>query len=77
VSKIAIPPPSAATDGPRLEDRQREAGHDIVITDRPTGVQMAFDNIDRALRGELPESVINQEVIPAWRRRLAMLFPQP
>ncbi len=42
----------------------------------PTGVQMAFDNIDRALRGELPESVINQEVIPAWRRRLAMLFPQ-
>jgi len=43
----------------------------------PTGVQMAFDNIDRALRGELPESVINQEVIPAWRRRLAMLFPQP
>jgi phosphoglycerate dehydrogenase-like enzyme len=43
----------------------------------PTGVQMAFDNIDRALRGELPESVINQEVIPAWRRRLAMLLPQP
>jgi len=42
----------------------------------PTGVQIAFDNIDRALRGELPESVINQEVIPAWRRRLAMLFPQ-
>jgi phosphoglycerate dehydrogenase-like enzyme len=39
----------------------------------PTGVQMAFDNIDRALRGELPESVINQEVIPAWRRRMGML----
>jgi D-3-phosphoglycerate dehydrogenase len=43
----------------------------------PTGVQMAFDNIDRALRGELPESVINREVIPAWRRRLAMFLPQP
>jgi phosphoglycerate dehydrogenase-like enzyme len=41
----------------------------------PTGVQMAFDNIDRALRGELPESVINQEVIPAWHRRVAMLVP--
>src|SRR5260370_31318943 len=41
----------------------------------PTGVQMAFDNIDRALRGELPESVINREIIPAWRRRLAMLAP--
>jgi D-3-phosphoglycerate dehydrogenase len=39
----------------------------------PTGVQMAFDNIDRALRGELPESVINHEVVPAWRRRMAML----
>ena len=42
----------------------------------PTGVQMAFENIDRALRGELPESVINREVIPAWRRRMAMLDPQ-
>jgi phosphoglycerate dehydrogenase-like enzyme len=39
----------------------------------PTGVQMAFDNIDRALRGELPESVINPEIIPAWQRRMAML----
>jgi phosphoglycerate dehydrogenase-like enzyme len=39
----------------------------------PTGVQMAFDNIDRALRGTPPESVINPEIIPAWQRRLAML----
>jgi phosphoglycerate dehydrogenase-like enzyme len=39
----------------------------------PPGVQMAFDNIDRALRGELPESVINPEIIPAWQRRMAML----
>lgn len=38
----------------------------------PTGVEMAFQNIDRALRGELPESVINTEIVPAWRRRLAM-----
>ena len=29
--------------------------------------------IERALRGDLPESVINPEVIPAWRRRLALL----
>jgi D-3-phosphoglycerate dehydrogenase / 2-oxoglutarate reductase len=41
----------------------------------PSGVQMALDNIERALRGELPESVINPEIIPAWRRRLAMLEP--
>ena len=39
----------------------------------PTGIQMAFDNITRALRGEPPESVINPEIVPAWRRRLAML----
>jgi phosphoglycerate dehydrogenase-like enzyme len=39
----------------------------------PTGVHMAFENIDRALRGEPPESVINKEIIPAWQRRVAML----
>jgi hypothetical protein len=38
---------------------------------------MAFDNIDRALRGELPQSVINQEIIPAWRRRMTMLGDPP
>jgi hypothetical protein len=36
---------------------------------------MAFDNIDRALRGELPQSVINQEIIPAWRRRTMLGYP--
>jgi phosphoglycerate dehydrogenase-like enzyme len=46
-------------------------GHNLETL--PTGVQMAYDNIDRALRGELPQSVINPEVIPAWRRRLAIL----
>ena len=46
-------------------------GHNVETG--PTGVQMAFDNIDRALRGELPESVINPEIIPAWQRRMACL----
>ena len=46
-------------------------GHNV--ESGPTGVKMAFENIERALRGDLPESVINPEVIPAWRRRLAML----
>jgi phosphoglycerate dehydrogenase-like enzyme len=41
----------------------------------PSGVRMALDNIERALRGEPPESVINPEIIPAWQRRLAMLKP--
>jgi phosphoglycerate dehydrogenase-like enzyme len=41
----------------------------------PSGVQMALDNIARALRAEPPESVINPEIIPAWQRRLAMLKP--
>src|SRR5262249_51782551 len=39
----------------------------------PTGVRMAFETIERALQGDLPDSVINPEVIPAWRRRLALL----
>ncbi|HEY1297893.1 MAG TPA: NAD(P)-dependent oxidoreductase, partial [Chloroflexota bacterium] len=39
----------------------------------PTGVKMAMDNIERVLHEDLPESVINPEVIPAWRRRLALL----
>ncbi len=34
MSKIALPPASAATDGPRLEDRLRAAGYDVVIADR-------------------------------------------
>jgi phosphoglycerate dehydrogenase-like enzyme len=37
------------------------------------GVEMALDNIERALRGELPESVLNPEIVPSWRRRLALL----
>ena len=48
MSKIAIPPPSAATDGPRLEDRLRDAGHEIVITDRWTDADLAhvFGDVD-------------------------------
>lgn len=46
-------------------------GHNVETA--APGVQMAFDNIERALRGELPDSVINQEIIPSWRRRVAML----
>jgi D-3-phosphoglycerate dehydrogenase len=42
----------------------------------PTGVQMAFDNIERALRGDLPGSVINPEVVPAWQRRVELLRPR-
>ena len=65
-------------DNPLLEcDPERviltphSIGHNV--ESGPTGVKMAFENIERALRGDLPESVINPEVIPAWRRRLAML----
>ena len=48
MSKIAIPAPSAATDGPRLEDRLREAGHEIVVTDRWTDADLArvFGDVD-------------------------------
>ena len=63
--------PLLRCDPDRLILTPHAIGHNLETG--PTGVQMAFDNIDRALRGELPESVINQEVIPAWRRRMAML----
>jgi phosphoglycerate dehydrogenase-like enzyme len=46
-------------------------GHNLETI--PTGVQMAFDNIDRALRGEPPASVINPDIVPAWLRRMSML----
>jgi D-3-phosphoglycerate dehydrogenase len=65
--------PLLSCDPERVILTPHSIGHNL--ESGPTGVQMAFDNIDRALRGELPESVINQEVIPAWRRRLAMLLP--
>ena len=63
--------PLLRCDPDRLILTPHAIGHNLETG--PTGVQMAFDNIDRALRGELPESVINPEIIPAWQRRLAML----
>jgi D-3-phosphoglycerate dehydrogenase len=63
--------PLLSCDPDRLIMTPHCIGHNLETG--PTGVQMAFDNIDRALRGELPESVINPEIIPAWQRRMAML----
>lgn len=39
----------------------------------PSGTRMALENVQRGLRGELPESVINPGVEPSWRERLARL----
>lgn len=39
----------------------------------PAGAEMAFRNVQRALEGELPESVLNQAAIPRWRERLVSL----
>ena len=63
--------PLLGCDPDRVIMTPHAIGHNVETG--PTGVQMAFDNIDRALRGELPESVINPEIIPAWQRRMAML----
>jgi phosphoglycerate dehydrogenase-like enzyme len=68
---IGMQNPLLQCDPDRVILTPHAIGHNLETG--PTGVQMAFDNIDRVLRGELPESVINQEVIPAWHRRLAML----
>jgi phosphoglycerate dehydrogenase-like enzyme len=67
---IDLDNPLLRCDPDRLILTPHAIGHNLETG--PTGVQMAFDNIDRALRGELPESVINPEIIPAWQRRLAM-----
>ncbi|MBV9329629.1 MAG: dehydrogenase [Chloroflexi bacterium] len=63
--------PLLACDPERVILTPHSIGHNL--ESGPTGIQMALDNIERALRGELPESVINPEVVPAWRRRLALL----
>jgi phosphoglycerate dehydrogenase-like enzyme len=63
--------PLLQCDADRVILTPHAIGHNLETG--PTGVQMAFDNIDRALRGELPESVINPEIVPAWQRRMAML----
>ena len=63
--------PLLRCDANRVILTPHSIGHNV--ESGPTGVTMAFENIARALRGDLPESVINPEVIPAWRRRLAML----
>src|SRR5258708_9536328 len=48
MSKIAIPPPSAATDGGRLEGRRRGAGQGVVVLDRWTDADLAhvFGDVD-------------------------------
>jgi phosphoglycerate dehydrogenase-like enzyme len=63
--------PLLRCDADRVILTPHAIGHNLETG--PTGVQLAFDNIDRALRGEPPESVINYEIIPAWQRRMAML----
>jgi len=35
------------------------------------GIRMANENMLRALRGEVPDNVVNPEAIPAWRERFA------
>jgi D-3-phosphoglycerate dehydrogenase len=63
--------PLLGCDPDRVIMTPHSIGHNLETG--PTGVQMAFDNIARALRSELPESVINPEIIPAWQRRMSML----
>lgn len=46
-------------------------GHSLEIG--PAGVEMAFRTIARVLEGELPESVVNPEVVPRWKERLSRL----
>ncbi len=63
--------PLLACNPDRLILTPHSIGHNVETT--LPGVQMAVDSIANVLRGELPVSVINQEIVPAWRRRMAML----
>lgn len=44
-------------------------GHNVETV--PAAGKMAFDAVQRALRGEIPDSVVNPEAIPAWQERAA------
>ena len=54
VSKIAIPPPSQSGTGPRLEERLRDAGYEVVVTPAgttrdpwtPEDLRDIFTNVD-------------------------------
>ena len=63
--------PLLACDPDRLILTPHSIGHNVE-TSAP-GLQMAVDSIANVLLGELPESVVNPEIIPAWQRRMAML----
>lgn len=63
--------PLFACDPNRLILTPHSIGHNEETG--PAGVRMAIQNIECAMRGELPESVINRDVVPAWRERIAGL----
>ncbi len=67
---INMDSPLLRCDPDRVILTPHSIGHNVETG--PSGVTMATENIERVLRGDLPESVINPEVIPAWRRRVAM-----
>lgn len=68
---IAADNPLLRCDPRRVILTPHSIGHSLEIG--PSGTRVAADNVERALRGELPESVLNPEVVPRWRERLARL----
>ena len=63
--------PLLACDSDRVILTPHSIGHNVETG--PSGIRIAFENVEHVLRGELPENVINREVIPAWRERLPQL----
>jgi D-3-phosphoglycerate dehydrogenase len=56
-------------------DRVILTAHNIAhsVESRTGGIEMSIDNMLRALRGEVPENVLNPEVIPAWTQRFGAM----
>jgi D-3-phosphoglycerate dehydrogenase / 2-oxoglutarate reductase len=63
--------PLLRCDPHRVTLTPHSIGHSLEVG--PGGARLAFETVDRALRGKLPENVVNPEVEPAWRERLARL----
>lgn len=68
---IAADNPLLRCDPRRVILTPHSIGHSLEIG--ASGTRVAAENVERALRGELPESVLNPEVVPRWRERLARL----
>ena len=61
--------PLLSCDPARVILTPHAIGHNVETV--PAAAKMAFEAVRCALRGDVPESVVNREVIPRWKGRAA------